>query len=115
MHLCHHVDVLCHLLDAKLEDVERKLLNELLILFRTDTDKWNICDLNFDELLFTSQILSFQWRHSRRDGVSNHQPYDSLLNRLFMRRSKKTSNLRVAGLCEGEFTGDRWIPRTHGQ
>ena len=27
---------------------------------------------------------------------------DCLLNRLFRRRSKKTSNLRVTGLCEGE-------------
>ena len=29
---------------------------------------------------------SFQWRHNGRDGVSNHQPYDCLLNRLFRRR-----------------------------
>ena len=42
-------------------------------------------------------------------GVSNHQPHDCLLNRLFKRRSKKTSKLRVTGLCEwnspvtGEF------------
>ena len=36
-----------------------------------------------------------------RDGVSNHQPHDCLLNRLFRHRSKKTSKLRVIGLCEG--------------
>ena len=30
------------------------------------------------------------------------QPYDYLLNRLFRRRSKKTSKLRVIGLCEGK-------------
>ena len=42
--------------------------------------------------------------HNERDDVSNHQPHDCLLNRLFRRRSKKTSKLRV--------TGDRWIPRT---
>ena len=35
------------------------------------------------------------------DGVSNHQPQGCLLNRLFRRRSKKTSKLRVTGLCEG--------------
>ena len=34
------------------------------------------------------------------NGVSNHQPHDCLLNRLFRRRSKKTSKLRVTGLCE---------------
>ena len=42
-----------------------------------------------------------QWRHSERDGVSNHQPPDCLLNRLFRRRSKKTSKLRVTSLCAG--------------
>ena len=31
------------------------------------------------------------------DGVSNHQPYNCLLNRLLRRRSKKTSKLRVTG------------------
>ena len=44
---------------------------------------------------------SLQWRHNKRDGVSNHQPHGCLLNRLFRRRSKKTSNFRVIGLCEG--------------
>ena len=39
-----------------------------------------------------------QWRHNGRDSVSNHQPHDCLLNRLFRRRSKKTSKLRVTGL-----------------
>ena len=38
---------------------------------------------------------ALQWRHDRRDSVSNHQP------RLFRRRSKKTSKLRVTGLCAG--------------
>ena len=45
----------------------------------------------------TSELL--QWRHDERDGVSNHQPHDCLLNRLFRCRSKKTSKLRVTGLC----------------
>ena len=43
--------------------------------------------------------LPLQWRHNGRDGVSNHQPHDCLLNRLFRRRSKKTSKLRITGLC----------------
>ena len=41
-----------------------------------------------------------QWRHNGCDAVSNHQPYNCLLNSLFKRRSKKTSELRVIGLCE---------------
>ena len=44
---------------------------------------------------------SIMWRHNGRDSVSNHQPHDCLLNRLFRRRSKKTSKLRVTGLCAG--------------
>ena len=42
--------------------------------------------------------LSLRWRHSEHDGVSNLQPHDCLLNRLFRRRSKKTSQLRITGL-----------------
>ena len=45
--------------------------------------------------------ISLQWRHNERDGVSNHQPYDCLLKRSFGHRSKKTSKLRVTGLCKG--------------
>ena len=58
-----------------------------------------------------AHVSSLQWRHNERDGVLNHQPHDCLLNRLF--RSKKTSKLRLTGLCEGnspvtgEFTAQR--------
>ena len=48
------------------------------------------------------------WRHNGRDGVSNHQPHDCLLNHIFRPRSKKTSKLRVTGLCAGNspMTGE---------
>ena len=39
--------------------------------------------------------------HNDRDGVSNHQPHDCLLKRLFKRRSKETSKLRVTGFWAG--------------
>ena len=45
--------------------------------------------------------FSLEWRHNDRDGVSNHQNRDCLLNCLFGRKSKKTSKLRVTGLCVG--------------
>ena len=91
------------------------------------------------------RIISLHWRHNVHDGVSNHQPHSCLRNRLFRRRSKKTSKLRVTGLCVGNSPGsvtrilvthddvikwkhfprnwpfvwgihwDRWIPRTKGQ
>ena len=38
---------------------------------------------------------AWQWRHNGCDGISNHQPHHCLLGR----RSKKTSKLRVTGLC----------------
>ena len=48
-----------------------------------------------------NSLISFHWRHNGHDGVSNHQPHDCLLNRLFRRRSKKISKLRVTNLCAG--------------
>ena len=44
---------------------------------------------------------ALQRRHDGHDGVSDHQPQDCLLNRLFRRRSKKTSKLCVTGLYAG--------------
>ena len=49
----------------------------------------------------TNIPVALQWRHNGRDGVSNHQPHHCLLNRLSRCRSKKTSKLRVTGLCAG--------------
>ena len=39
--------------------------------------------------------------YNGHDDVSNHQPYDCLLNSLFRWRWKKTSKVQVTGLCEG--------------
>ena len=50
-------------------------------------------------------LYALHWHHYDHDGVSNHQPHCCLLNRLFRRRSKKTSKLRVTGLCEGNSPG----------
>ena len=49
--------------------------------------------------------VSLRWRHNGLDSVSNHQPPGCLLNRLFRRKSKKTSKLRVTGLCAGNSPG----------
>ena len=50
-------------------------------------------------------VYPLQWRHNGLDGVSNHQPHHCLLSRLFGRRSKNTSKLRVTGLCVGIHRG----------
>ena len=54
--------------------------------------------------------MSLQWRHNGRDSVSNHKPNDCLLNRLFRRRSKKTSKFRVTGLCARNSPGTGEFP-----
>ena len=54
---------------------------------------------------FADSLRTLQWRHNGHDSVWNHQPHDCLLNRLFRRRSKKTSKLRVTCLCAGNSPG----------
>ena len=51
---------------------------------------------------------TLRWRRNGHGGVSNHQPHHCLLNRLFGCSSKKTSKLRVTGLCVGNspWTGE---------
>ena len=63
-----------------------------------------------DAAFFTMQSSinfpqSLRWRHNGCDSVSNNQPQHCLLNRLFRRRLKKTSKLRVTGLCAGNSPG----------
>ena len=61
----------------------------------------------------TTTEIPLQCRHNGCDSVSNHQPHHCLLNRLFWHRSKKTSKLRVTGLCvrnspvTGEFPAQK--------
>ena len=50
-------------------------------------------------------LRTLRWRHNDHGGVSNHQPHGCLLNCFFRRRSKKTSKLRVTGLCAGNSSG----------
>ena len=59
--------------------------------------------------------ITLQWNHNERDGVSNHQHHECLLNRLFKAQIKENINApRHWPLC-GEITGERWIPCTKDQ
>ena len=49
--------------------------------------------------------VPLHWRHDDHDGVSNHQDHGCSFNCLFRRRLKKTSKLRVTGLCVGNSPG----------
>ena len=61
-------------------------------------------------LMISAATLLPSWRHNGRNSVRNHQPHDCLRNRLFRRRSKKTSKLRVTGLCAGNSPGTGEFP-----
>ena len=71
------------------------------------------CSLFCNEGLTSSVSIlvnSLQWRHNGRDSVSNHQPHDCFLNRLFRRGSRKTSKLCVTGLYAGNSPGTGEFP-----
>ena len=57
------------------------------------------------ELTGLCELYALHWRHNDHSSVSNHQPHGCLLNRIFRRRSKNTSKLRVAGVCKGSSPG----------
>ena len=76
------------------ENASEYILGEMAaILFRLSLVCW--------QTMLPFLIFPLQWRQNGHDSVSNHQPHDCLLNRLFRRRSKRTSKLRVTGLCVG--------------
>ena len=56
-------------------------------------------------LLLLKIKVTLYWRHNEHDDVSNHWRLYCLLRHLIRRTSKKTSKLRVTGLCEGNH---RW-------
>ena len=66
---------------------------------------WFYIPMTCHKTMVSLLLWPLQWRHNGRDSVSNHQPHDCLLNRLFRRRSKKTSKLCVTGLCAGNSPG----------
>ena len=71
----------------------------------------NVIDIvQYWSTMYRDSAVALRWRNSGLDGVSNHQPHDCLLNRLFRHRSKKTSNLRVTGLCVGYSPGTGEFP-----
>ena len=55
-----------------------------------------------------------RWRHNGCDSVSNHQPHDCSLKRLFRPTSKKTSKLPVTDLCVGNSPETGEFPAQRG-
>ena len=57
-----------------------------------------------------NNFMTLQWHHNGHNIISNHQPHDCLLNRLFRHRSKKTSKLRITGFCVGNSPATSEFP-----
>ena len=76
------------------------------IYFRHPGRNWMITEGNKYQTLWSNYILqythySYIMNYDGSDGISNHLHLHYLLNRLFRRRSKATSKLRITGLFEG--------------
>ena len=71
----------------------------LLKTWQTSTIPVPVTCIMESNLVNCRQALRF--RHNECDCVSNYRRLDCLLNRFFRRKSTKTSNLCVTGLCEG--------------
>ena len=80
-------------------------LSAFMLSLRYDAIQYVIQDLERPRVISSGTVyqesITLKWRHNGRDGASNHQPHNCLLNRLFRCRSKKTSKLRVTGLRAG--------------
>ena len=74
----------------------------------TYSDIWFI---KFRSHLTGPNATALLQRHNGRDGISNHQPYACLLNRLFTRIKESIKVPHHWPPC-GEFTGNRWTQMT---
>ena len=102
--VCIFLGIYCRSIEAVDSSHKRPEMRGFSVFFVISRNKHN----------FTVPVIwapfPLQWRHNGRDGVSNHQPHDCLLSRLFRRKSKKTSKLRVTGLCAVNSPGTGEFP-----
>ena len=107
VYLCQEIEIEWHVDDELFWIIRKKL--HFYVESYLDIDVKGQCFISYN--IWVGDVLTpnnhrvrcwtLRWRHNGRVGVSNHQPHDCLLNRLFGRRSKKASKLRVTGLCAG--------------
>ena len=116
-----HVCIFCHFEISKLYRLCKSYPKETRSLFLSyslyhscwwaiDAKGQSLSNHCADPILlkYFSLNSTLQWRHNERTGVSNHRVSIYLPNRLFGRRSKRTSKLRVTGLNKGNppMTGE---------
>ena len=57
-------------------------------------------------------LRTLQWRNNEHDGVSNHRHHNCSLKHLSRQGQRKNIKVPRHWSLWGDFTGDRWIPRT---
>ena len=65
---------------------------------------WELCvylGVDYSGYFTVWSCWTLQWCHNKCNDISNRQPHDCWINRLFRHWSKKTSKLHITGLCEG--------------
>ena len=91
---------LCEGFHRSLADVslKRRLNNQRPVIERQCkeylTERWRGC-------WASGRPSALQWRHNEHDGVSNHQPHDCLLKRLFRCRSRKHQSYASPAFVRG--------------
>ena len=87
---------------TRFSEISSAILNDVILSNMVVWNHHKPKEFHRRHALFCRQhSASLHWRHNEHEGVSNHQPHGCLLNRLSGCRSKKTSKLRVTGLCAG--------------
>ena len=75
-------------------------------ILSSEQNDWHFADHIFKYIFWLKIFIGIKispllWRYNGHDSVYNHQPHECLLNSSFRCRSKRTSKLRVTGLCVG--------------
>ena len=75
--------------------------NEMSLVAELTLKPWRGVSYITNITVADREIMTLWWRHNERIGISNHQHLHCLLKCSFTHRSKKTSQLCITGLCEG--------------
>ena len=83
--------------------VTSSMTSPCFTIFRTKDCTLSSCYITTNSLqnIYDINHIALQWRHNGRDDVSNHQPYDWLLNRLFRRIQKKHESSASLAVVRG--------------
>ena len=102
--LCCHIlrlFLLCHAMNAGKHQLYKQVWYHKSVSYSVNIDKRYYWFYWCDSILQVLILYALCWGHNGHDGVSKHHTQNCLLKRLFRCRSKKTSKLRITGLCEG--------------